>query len=180
MKTVWIVDGAYMLKAVPPGEKLDYLKLKSVLEQQNECCFAKSYYLNSIPNPLTEAQDSFHRWLMAGPPRGPGMYVQLYTLKEMSVCCPECGHHFSRQVQKGVDVGIATLILRLAIQDQYERLILSAGDGDFEDAICYVKTELHREVWISGFAHSLSADLQSYADRVIFFDNHWSALKKSW
>ena len=63
------------------------------------------------------------------------MRVQLYKLKDLRCDCPHCGDHFDRQVQKGVDVGIATLLIKLAVQEKYERVILSAGDGDFEDAI---------------------------------------------
>lgn len=180
MDTIWIVDGAYLLKAVPPGEKLDYMKLKRVLEQYNGTPFAASYYLNSIPCPLTEAQDSFHRWLRSPPPRGPQMHVKLYDLKELTVMCPTCHKTFSRQVQKGVDVGIATLILKLAVTNQYQRLMLSAGDGDFHEALCYVRHELQREVWISGFARSLSAQLQQMADRVVLLDECWQSVKKSW
>jgi uncharacterized LabA/DUF88 family protein len=175
-KTIWIVDGAYMLKAVPG--KLDYLKFKRVLEEQNDGPFFESYYLNSVPGAPTAAQDSFHQWLKSAPPRGPKMRVRLYELKEMSVACSTCGQQFVRQVQKGVDVGIATLILKLATQNQYERLILSAGDGDFEDAISYVKSELHKEIWISGFIHSMSVDLQSYADHVVWLDDFWQTIKK--
>jgi uncharacterized LabA/DUF88 family protein len=89
----------------------------------------------------------------------------------MHVICADCGKHFEREVQKGVDVGIATLIIKLAAQNVYDRLILSAGDGDFEDAISYVKSELHKEIWICGSQSNLSADLQSYADHVIWLED---------
>jgi uncharacterized LabA/DUF88 family protein len=85
--------------------------------------------------------------------------------------CPNCGHQFERQVQKGVDVGIATLIIKLASQNVYDRLVLSAGDGDFEDAISYVKSDLHKEFWLNGAQASLSTDLQSYADHVLWLDD---------
>jgi nijmegen breakage syndrome protein 1 len=81
-------------------------------------------------------------------------------------------------VQKGVDVGIATLMLKLAAQNRYERLILAAGDGDFEDAISYIKSELHKEIWITGFDDSVSVDLQSYADHVVWLDNYINDIKK--
>jgi hypothetical protein len=50
-------------------------------------------------------------------------------------------------------------------------LILSAGDGDFEDAIDYVKSDLHKEFWLNCAQASLSADLQSYADNVLWLDD---------
>ena len=85
--------------------------------------------------------------------------------------CPDCGTGFERQVQKGVDVGIATLIMKLAVQNTYDRLILSAGDGDFEEAIDFVKSDLHKEVWMCGSEKNLSPDLQSLADRVLWLED---------
>lgn len=106
------------------------------------------------------------------------MRVKLYKLKDLHNECPKCGNHFERKVQKGVDVGIATLIVKLAAQNQYSRLILSAGDGDFEDAISFAKEELHKEIWVTGFAESLSPDIQSYADRVLWLNDYWDDFKK--
>ena len=105
--------------------------------------------------------------------------MQLYKLKTMHMRCPDCGTSFERQVQKGVDVGIATLIIKLAAQNVYDRLILSAGDGDFEDAISYVKSELHKQVWLAGSAANLSPDLQSYADNVLWMEDMSPAIDKT-
>lgn len=170
IKTIWIIDGAYLMKA--SAWKFDYLKLKNQIEKECGDSIYESYFLNSVSATQDDSQEAFHNWLKSAPPRGPRMRVQLYGLKGMSVVCPNCGEAFERTIQKGVDVGIATLILKLAAQNQYERLILSAGDGDFEDAISYVKSELHREIWLCGFSDTISVDLQSYADRVVWI-NDW-------
>jgi uncharacterized LabA/DUF88 family protein len=106
------------------------------------------------------------------------MRVQLYKLKDVHTRCPACGNSFDRHVQKGVDVGIATLMIKLAVKGVYDRLILSAGDGDFEDAISYIKSDLHKEVWINGAQSSLSPDLQSYADRVLWLDDMLAAIDR--
>jgi uncharacterized LabA/DUF88 family protein len=81
-------------------------------------------------------------------------------------------------VQKGVDVAIATLIIKLAVQNVYDRLILSAGDGDFEEAISYVKSDLKKEIWISGAQANLSTDLQSYSDNVLWMEDMYPAIAK--
>jgi uncharacterized LabA/DUF88 family protein len=175
-RTIWIVDAAYLMKASPG--KFDYLKLKNTLERACGDSFAESFYLNSTPNPPTDAQDAFHTWLKTAPPRGPKMRVKLYRLKDLHLDCPSCAHHFSKSVQKGVDVGVATLIIKLAAQAQYTCLVLSAGDGDFEDAIAFAKEELHKEIYVSGFEGSISADLQSYADKVIWLNQMWNEIKK--
>ena len=177
-RNIWIADASYLFKACRGN--FDYLRLKTALEKKVAAPFSESFYLNSTQNPPTDAQDSFHTWLKSAPPRGPKMRVKLYKLKDMHLRCPlpNCNHQFDRQVQKGVDVGIATLIVKLAAQNQYSRLILSAGDGDFEDAIAFAKEELHKDIWITGYENSLSPDLQSYADQVIWLSDIWDEFKK--
>jgi len=175
-RTIWIADAAYLMKAAP--DKFDYMKLKTALEEKNGTPINDSFYLNSTYPNSSEQQDSFHAWLKSAPPKGPRMRVMLYTMKTMRAHCPDCGCEFDREVQKGVDVGIATLIVKLAAQDRYSRLILSAGDGDFEDAIAFAKENMHKEFWIAGFDGTVSADLQSYSDNVIWLDGIWESIKK--
>ncbi len=178
MKTVWIVDGAYLFN-FGKSFAFDYLKLKNEMVRLNGGPIYESYYLNSTQEPGNTGQDSFHAWLKSAAPKGPKFRVQLYRLKDLHNNCPNCKHGFDRQVQKGVDVGIATLIIKLAAQNVYDRLILSAGDGDFEDAISYVKSELHKEVWISGSQANLSTDLQSYSDNVLWLEDMWPAIART-
>jgi hypothetical protein len=174
--TIWIVDGAYAMKGAPG--KFDYVKLKQQLQLRNGGSFFESYYLNSTPNPPTDQQDAFHTWLKSAPPGGPQFRVQLYKLKDVHMNCPNCGHAFDRLVQKGVDVGIATLLVKLGFRDKYRRVILLAGDGDFEDSVEYVKSELDREVWIAGYQGSVSTDLQSYANQMIWIGDFWKDIEK--
>jgi uncharacterized LabA/DUF88 family protein len=177
LRTVWIIDGAYLFN-YGRTHPFDYLKLKNELVRLNCHSIYESYFLNSTRDPATEAQNKFHTWLKSAAPRGPKIRVQLYKLKDMHVTCDSCGNQFDREVQKGVDVGIATLIVKLAAQNVYERLILAAGDGDFEDAINYVKSELHKEVWVCGSRANLSTDLQSYADNVIWLEELHPAIDR--
>lgn len=177
MKTIWIIDGAYLFN-YGKTHPFDYLKLKNEIVRLNGGPLYESYFLNSTQDPSADAQSAFYTWLKSAPPKGPKFRVQLYRLKDMHLVCPSCNHGFVRQVQKGVDVAIATLIVKLAAQNVYDRLILSAGDGDFEDAISYVKSELHKEVWISGSTENLSSDLQSYADNVLWMEDMSPAIRK--
>jgi len=41
-----------------------------------------------------------------------------------------------------------------------------------------VKEELHKEVWLTGFEGKVSADLQSYADEVIWLNELWPRIRK--
>lgn len=170
MKTVWIVDGAYLFNH-GRSRPFDYLKLKQALVQLNGGPLHESYYLNASSDPFREADNAFHHWLKSAPPKGPQFRVLLHRLKDLPVTCPACGHAHARAVQQGVDVAIATLAVKLAAQGVYDRLILAAGDGDFEDAVACVKSEFRKEIWLLGSGANLSPDLQCYADRVLWLED---------
>jgi nijmegen breakage syndrome protein 1 len=177
MRTLWIIDGGYMSKSSP--ERVDYLKMRKYLEKENGAEITDAFYLTSTPNVAGEALVSFYNWMKMAPPFGPKIRIKEYKTKDVHVRCSNCGGEHEVTVQKGVDVGIATLAIKMAVQDQYDRLILSAGDGDFEDAIEYIR-QLHKEFWITGFNRTVSADLQSYAHRVIWLDETvvWNQIRK--
>jgi hypothetical protein len=63
-----MVDAAYLLHGSPG--RFDYLKLKNALEKLNGGAFFESYYLNSTPNPPTDAQDAFPHLDEARPSKG--------------------------------------------------------------------------------------------------------------
>lgn len=178
MKTILIIDGAYMLHGSKLHGKMDYLKLKTFIESTISAKIDSGYYLNSVPDPATEGQNAFHSWLRSAAPTGPNLRVQLYDLKKMNVKCDSCGNEFERTVQKGVDVGIATLILKFGLLNRYDQLILCAGDGDFVDAIKYITEEQNKEFIMCGFDPSMSTEMQSYSKKVISLTKNWNSIEK--
>ncbi len=90
MKTVWIIDGAYLFNFGKP-HPFDYLKLKNELIRLNGEGIHESYFLNSSNDPAADAQNAFHTWLKSAPPKGPKFRVQLYRLKDLRSTCPQCG-----------------------------------------------------------------------------------------
>lgn len=179
-KTIWILDAAYLFNYARNNGQIDYMKMKKMMEELNEGPIYETYFLNSAPEKTSPGQTKFINWLKSAPPMGPKMRVQIYPMKEINCTCGACGEETKRRVQKGVDVGIATLALTLGFKNIYDRLILTAGDGDFEDAIAHVKSELRKEVWLNGGQSSLSTDLQSYADRVIWLEPMMSKIQKDY
>lgn len=172
--TIWIANAAYLGNA--SDGLVSYLKLKHALQDCINDSIAESFYLNAIPEAKLATQHEFHSWLKTSPPDGPHMRVQLYPEKEPTLLCPLCDHKLKQQIYTDIDVGIATLIVKLAAQWRYDRLVLSAGDGAFQTALEYIKDELHKEFWISGFQGTISADLQMYADQVIWLDQLWDRI----
>lgn len=169
-KAVWLVDAAYLFNAqesVKPGYNFDYLKLRKKLEDAGP--IAQAYYFNSVQFPPSEGQAGFHSWLQMS--EGPHFILNLFKLKTKDYECPHCSHQFSVQVQKGVDVGLATLVVRLAYQDKYDTLILSSGDGDLKDAIIHVRDYCNKRIELCVFRSGVSPELQSFADRVWWIDD---------
>jgi uncharacterized LabA/DUF88 family protein len=170
-QTIWLIDAAYLFNAqrsLGYNYNFDYLKLRNKLEKDGR--INRVYYLNSTQNPPTDAQNAFHSWLKTARPDGPQFIVKLYNLKDEEYKCPYCQHAFTGQVQKGVDVGLATFIVKLAHQKNYDNLILSSGDGDLEDSIAYVKEYLHKKIELCVFRGGVSPDLQAYADFVYWIN----------
>ena len=71
-------------------------------------------------------------------------------------------------VEKGVDIMVATDLLRLAWNDLYDVAILVSGDGDFSYAVQAVK-DLGKHVEIAAFPSNLSYELANVADDREFF-----------
>lgn len=174
VKTAWIVDGAYLYLAAPERERADFLALERELEAQINSPLDRGHY-------FTEDKDeakAFHSWLQTAPPHGPHMRVYPYQAKYREKPCAECSAPIYTFEQKGVDVGIAILATRLAHQNRYDRLLLIAGDRDFVDAVSYIVNGLHKEVWIVGFADSISTELQEAATDVIWLDDFWQHVRR--
>ena len=157
---IWIIDGASLLKGA--SGRIDLISLRSELQEwsipQNKFGnnrFDRVIFFNSQKEG-DDKQQNFHDWLKAN-----NFEVKLYGLKEMDVKCDCCNTIIKRQVQKGVDVGICTSILELC--DEYKRIVLTAGDGDFIDAIRAVQKKF-KEVYISGYNGSMAKEFRTDAN----------------
>ena len=71
-------------------------------------------------------------------------------------------------VQKGVDIMIATDLLRFAWDDRYDVAVLVSGDGDFSYAVQAVK-DMGKHVEVAAFPANLSSELASVCDDREFF-----------
>lgn len=72
-------------------------------------------------------------------------------------------------VEKGIDIMLATDLLRFAWEDLFDVGILVSGDGDFAYAVQTVK-DLGKHVEVAAFPSNLSWELAHVADRREFLD----------
>jgi uncharacterized LabA/DUF88 family protein len=184
---LWLIDAGYLFSSqntVEPGFQFDYRKLRDVVESDGPLW--RAYYLNSTPNPPSDAQNGFHTWLRSAPPNGPKIITKLYELKPVRAdraYCDTCGvmhnlrcpneranetHRLTREQQKGVDVGLATLALTLS--SEYDTLLLSSGDGDLLDAVEYL-SQRGKNLELVVFKAGVATELQARADRIYWIDD---------
>ena len=191
---LWLIDAGYLFSSqstVETGYQFDYRKLRDFIELDGPIW--RAYYLNSTPHPTTDAQNGFHTWLRSAPPYGPKIITQLYELKTLRAdrsYCDVCGsiqllhcpnertgetHRLTREQQKGVDVGLATLALTLS--DEYDSLLLSSGDGDLLDAVEYL-SQHRKNLELVVFRYGVSTELQARADRIYWIDDVKEAVRR--
>ena len=184
---LWLIDGSYFYKAAYSSMRdyqLDYVKLRKRLEADGELW--RAYYLNTSAQEL----EAFFRWLQSAPPIGPKIIVKTYGLRTVDVgpcfcakcaksviaSCPQCnGKDLTKEQQKGVDVGLATLALTL--MDHYETLLLSSGDSDLLDVVEYL---CHRgkRFELAVFRSGVAPDLQSRADKIYWINDFAEDVKR--
>jgi uncharacterized LabA/DUF88 family protein len=183
MRGLWLIDGSYVYKAMRKfqlantqynNKGVDYKKLKDRLKESYSIETLDSWYFNSTPDPATDAQNAYHRWLKTAEPQGPNIRVKLYGLKDKTYSCRDCDNNFTVKVQKGVDVGIATTALRL--YERYDTVILSAGDGDFVDFIRFIVEDKDKKLYIAGFSGSISPDIQQFSTEVYLLNMNYAEI----
>jgi uncharacterized LabA/DUF88 family protein len=194
-RKLWLIDAGYLFNArhsVRSGYEFSYLRLRNYLEQDG--LIWRAYYLNSTPSPPSDGQDNFHRWLRSGPPFGPKIITKFYSLKQQradKAYCEECGqkvslkcqnqgadstHRVFNEIQKGVDVAIATL--SLIHQRNYDTLMLSSGDSDLLDAVEHL-SEQGKSIELVVFRDGVSSELQCRADRIYWINDFASEVDNS-
>ena len=117
--------------------------------------------------------DELHREKYAQRLMRAGIRVQRFGLKTMDVICPNkrCPHSSRSQpirriVQAGCDVAIATRMLTLCCEGEMDTCVLLAGDGDFEEAVQFVRDNRRKRFVIVASGASIAARLISYASRL--------------
>ena len=159
----WLIDGAYVLK----GHKgrIDYIDIRRKMQKWAIRNFNRSNRFDRMI--FYNSYDGNNGGEFIDIMESNGFNMKMYPLKFMNITCDSCGNKGNRMVQKGVDVGIITDLLSLAYEGEYDRVVITAGDGDFLDAIKKVQS-IGKEVWVAGYRCSMSRDLKEHADEIYY------------
>lgn len=163
------IDGSnlyHVLKQNTDKHDLDYKRFSEKLTRDRE--LIRTYYYNirqeSPDNPkLAENQDRFLN----------ALYETDYLEVKLGIWKARGG----TMVEKGVDVMIASDLIRHAYEDHYDVAILVSGDADFYPALQAVK-DIGKQVEVAAFDSNLSAEAARLADVVTkfngeYFDELW-------
>lgn len=93
--------------------------------------------------------------------------------------CYTCDQRFLHKYEKGVDVALATqLVIFGGLKgENLNRIILVAGDGDYKEALRFVRREIGKDVQLVSWKRALARDLDKLANKpTILLDNHWKEL----
>ena len=152
------------------AEKIDYKKLEAVLSADTN--LLRAYFYDGVPEAIPLKKKNFLEAL-----EKQGIQLRTKILKNRHNKCKACGDVSLRAIQKGVDVSLATDILRHAFQKTCEICIVVSGDEDYCDAILAAK-DLGIKVWVASFKSSLSSKVERNADRVFFIEDIFDKIKR--
>lgn len=93
--------------------------------------------------------------------------------------CYNCTKEFLFKYEKGVDVALAAelVIFCGTKSSSLDRVILVAGDGDYKEAIRYLRRDIGKDIQIISWRYALSNQLEKIANKpTIFLDDHWQEI----
>lgn len=173
-KTICFIDNANIFHGQQDaGWRIDWEKFISYLEREGEIW--QTHIFASEHDPPLHSETSFYQFLK----EQLRWEVSLYPLGLKTITCASCDHRHTVPAEKGVDVGLATRMLMLAMNQAYETAILVAGDSDYLETVKFVKGYgLRVEVvaWRKGLSDAL-ADESS--EPVLLLDSLRKELEKN-
>lgn len=150
-------------------DNIDYKKLVDALSSNTN--LLRAYFYDGVPEIVPFKKKNFLEILQKK-----GIQLRTKILKNRKQTCEKCGDSIIREVQKGVDVSLATDILRHAWQNTCDICIIVSGDEDYKDAIEVAKDK-GIKIWVASFRNSLSFELERTADKVIFLEGFFEVIK---
>ncbi|MBD0326854.1 MAG: NYN domain-containing protein, partial [Pyrinomonadaceae bacterium] len=91
-----------------------------------------------------------------------------YRLGQKTISCQNCDHTHTMPAEKGVDVGLATKMLMLGINQAYETAILVAGDRDYLETVKFIKG-LGLRVEVIAWRDAISSELAAESSAPVLY-----------
>ena len=159
-RVIIFIDGSNLYHSLEENCKrfdVDFAALAAKLCKDRS--LFRTYYYNVLRDPerTPQAYQDQQKFLSA-----------LYNVPYLEVRLSGSKMRGDVAVEKGVDIMMATDLLRLAWEDIYDVAVLVSGDGDFAYAVQTIKN-MGKHVEIAAFPANLSWELANVADDREFF-----------
>ncbi|HEX8709221.1 MAG TPA: NYN domain-containing protein [Pyrinomonadaceae bacterium] len=155
-KTICFIDNSNIFFGQQEiGWRIDWKRFSDHIMRNGEIW--QTYFFASEHDPPLPAETGFYQFLK----EQLRWEVSLYRLGKKTISCDNCNQSHTIPAEKGVDVGLATKMLMLGINQAYETAILVAGDRDYLEPVKFVKgLGLRVEVvaWRSALSSELAAE----------------------
>ncbi len=132
--------------------RIDAQKLMAALQKDSDIW--QTYFFAAVTDPPRFSQTGFYHMLK----NNLHWETFLFPLGSKTLDCKKCGDKRRVSTEKGVDVAIATTMLKHAMNKAFDTAILVSGDKDYLETVRAVKS-FGLRVEIVSFRHSLSKEL---------------------
>ena len=165
-KTICFIDNSNIFHGQQEARwRIDWERFIKYLARDGEIW--QTYIFASEHDPPLPAETSFYQFLK----EELRWEVVIYQLGQRTVSCNNCDHTHVVPAEKGVDVGLATRMLTLGINQAYETAILVAGDRDYLETVKFIKG-LGLRVEVASWRSGLSDELETESSApVIYLDD---------
>jgi uncharacterized LabA/DUF88 family protein len=169
-KSLILIDAENVLKSWQThtsqnkeNNRIDYVKLINKLSENTN--LLRAIFYDGISEAPSREKKKFLLALSKN-----GIQIKTKVIRKREMTCPHCKSKIDRFIQKGVDVSLASDIVRHAFQGTCNICIVVSGDEDYKDAIEIAKDK-GLKIWVASFRKSLSMDLEKSADKVVWIDD---------
>lgn len=162
-KTICFIDNANIFHGQhEAGWRIDWRRFSQYLAEGGEVW--QTYFFGSEHNPPRTEETSFYQFLK----EALRWEVVVYSLGKKTICCDNCQQCVVLPAEKGVDVGLATRMLMLGMNQAYETAILVAGDRDYLETVKYLKG-MGLRVEVVAWKGNLSEELATESSAPVLF-----------
>lgn len=176
MKTVAFIDAGQFRPAIVnqrlqmgAGKRFDWNRFRLLMDDIAGEPVFDVHYFDCVSDAPSAGREAFHQFLR----NTLAFQLHFTELKEKRRTCNVCRNVYVEHEQKGVDVGIAVQMLKLAFNGGYEQALLCSGDGDFSNLVTSLRDTLGRRVTVVGWHNGVAPSLRDAAYRVVHLEEHY-------
>jgi len=134
-KTVLYIDNSNIFRGCKKaGWRPSYKRIKEFLEDEEGRIWDVHFFASEQEVPR-EKQARFYRALI----HDLGFQLHTFKLTHRKVVCPKCGHEEWIPAEKGVDIGLATQLLRDLKNNVFDTALVMSSDRDYLDALMEIR-----------------------------------------